>query len=319
MKPAYLPRRTSSRGELLAHVSALYYLDGCTQAVIARRLRLSRQKVCRLLAFAREAGMVRIAVRPPQGVLVTLESELEERFGLREVRIAALQAGDSPDAVRRRIGVTAAADLVRTLRAARAVGIVGGELLASMVDAVAPMSTSDVRVLQAIGWEHTPSARRPLAELVCELARRIAGTAVVLNVPSIVDSGAVKRQLEGDDHIGEALRELGALDALYVDIATGDARAAPASRGQAPAGRIALRHFDHRGRMLGQYVDGHVLGITLEQLGRARHVVALACGPSHAAAISAAMRTGLIHGLITDELTARAIAALPLPIEGSPT
>ena len=152
MKPAYLPRRTSSRGELLAHVSALYYLDGCTQAVIARRLRLSRQKVCRLLAFARKAGMVRIAVRPPHGVLVTLESELEERFGLREVRIAALQAGDSPDAVRRRIGVTAAADLVRTLRAARAVGIVGGELLASMIDAVAPMSTSDVRVLQAIGW-----------------------------------------------------------------------------------------------------------------------------------------------------------------------
>ena len=141
----------------------------------------------------------------------------------------------------------------------------------------------------------------------------------MLNVPSIVDSGAVKGQLEADEHIGDALRELGALDAVYVDIATGDVRSASGTGGQTAVGRIALRHFDHGGRMLGPDVDGHVVGITLEQLRRARHVVALACGPSHAAAISAALRSGLIHGLITDELTARAIAALPSPTERSAT
>ena len=305
------------RAELLAHVSALYYLDGCTQAVIANRLQLSRQKVCRLLGFAREAGMVRIDVRPPQGVLMTLESELEERFGLREVRVAALTDGRSPEWVRERIGVTAAADFVRTLRAEHVVGLVGAELLASMIDAVAPMSTSGVRVIQAVGWEQTASEQRPLADLVRELAHRIEGCAVVLTVPSIVESGEVKRQLEADRHIGDALRELDALDTLYVEIATGDACAAAVSKRPTAAGHIALRHFDDGGRMLGPVVDGHVVGITLQQLRDARHVVALAHGPAQAAAIMAALRTGLIHALITDELTARGIAALPSPPEGS--
>jgi deoxyribonucleoside regulator len=316
MEPFYSPRRTRSRAELLAHVSALYYLDGCTQAVIANRLRLSRQKVCRLLGFAREAGMVRIDVRPPQGVLMTLESELEERFGLREVRVAALTDAESPASMREWIGVTAAADFVRTLRAEHAVGVVGAELLAAMIDAVAPMSTFGVRVIQAVGWEYTPSGQRSLADLVRELAHRIEGCAVVLTVPSIVDSSAVKRQLEADQHIGDALRELDALDTLYVEIATRDACAASRSGRPNSAGHIALRHFDDGGRMLGPVVDGHVVGITLQQLRAARHVVALAHGPAQAAAISAALRTGLIHALITDELTARAIAALPSPREG---
>ena len=306
-----------SRAELLAHVSALYYLDNCTQAAIANRLQLSRQKVCRLLGFAREAGMVRIVVRPPKGVLVTLESELEERFAVREVRVVTLAPGDSPDSVRRRIGVTAAADFARTLRAGHLVGLVGGELLASMIDAVAPMSTSGVRLLQAVGWAHTQSEQRPIAELVHELARRVEGTAVVLTVPSIVDSEAVKRQLEADEHIGEALRALGSLDTLYVEIGNGDACGASVTGRPTPVGHIALRHFDDTGRMLGPVVDGQVVGISLQQLRRANHVVALAHGPAHAVAISAAMRTGLIHGLITDEITARAIAALPSPCEGN--
>ena len=308
---------TRSRAELLVDVSALYYLDGYTQSAIASRLRLSRQKVCRLLASAREAGVVRIIVRPPQGVLVTLESELEQRFALREVRVVALAADDSPEVAGRRIGATAAADFIRTLRDAHVVGLAGGELLAAMIDAVAPKSTSDVRVLQAVGWEKDMSDRRPLAELVCGLARRIAATAIVLSGPSIVESREVKSKLEADEHIGGVLRELGALDTLYVEVATADPSTASVTGRPAPAGHIALRHFDHGGRMLGPRVDGQVVGISVQQLRRARHVVALAHGPARAAAIAAALRTGLLHALITDELTARAIAELPCPEEHS--
>jgi DNA-binding transcriptional regulator LsrR (DeoR family) len=69
--------------------------------------------------------------------------------------------------------------------------------------------------------------------------------------------------------------------------------------------------------MLGPPVDGHVIGISLRRLRAARHVVALAHGSAQARAISAALRTGVIHELITDELTARALAALPFPCDDS--
>ena len=317
MQLLHSPHHTRSRVELLAHVTALYYLDGCTQAVIANRLQLSRQKVCRLLGFAREAGMVRIDVRPPQGVLMTLESELEERFGLREVRVAALTGSESPRSVRQRIGVTAAADFVRTLRAEQLVGLVGAELLASMIDAVAPMSTSGVRVVQAVGWEHTTSEQRPLADLVRELAHRIEGCAVVLTVPSIVGSSAVKRQLE----VRPAHRR-GAPRARHAGHALRGDRDRRCVRG------IGDRVSDHR------WVTSRFDTSTTAAACSARSWTVTwwespfsNCGARDMLwrsltvqrtrpPIAAALRTGLIHGLITDELTARAIAAVASPSPG---
>ncbi|MFL5619761.1 MAG: sugar-binding transcriptional regulator [Gemmatimonadaceae bacterium] len=296
---------------LLAQVSALYYIDGRTQADIAQRLGLSRVKVSRLLCAAREAGIARIVVNPPRGVLVALESELESRFALREVRIVPTSLDEPPESTRRQLGVAAAADLARSLRAGHTVGLVGADLLATMIDAVAPMDASEVRVVQGVGWEHAQPPQRTLLGLVLDLARRIHGSAVVLPVPSVVDSEEIRRNLESDPQINDALRALDELETLYTEIAPSVPDVALARKAPGSLGHIAHRHFDCRGRMLGTAADGHVVGLTIEQLRRARHVVALAHGPAQAAVIAAAMRTGLVGTLITDELTARAIAALP--------
>jgi deoxyribonucleoside regulator len=295
----------SVRACLLAQVGALYYLDGRTQADIAELLGLSRPKVSRLLCAAREAGIVRIVVNPPPRLPVGLETELET-------------FDESPDLTRRQLGIAAAADLTRSVRPGHTVGLIGTELLASMIDAVDPMVASGVRVVQGIGWEQAPSSpQRTLMDLVLDLARRIQGSAVVLSAPSVVDSDEVRRNLETDPQISDALHALDALDTLYTEVAP----AAPIVRASAapvPMGRIALRHFDCRGRMLGATADGHVVGLTIEQLRRARHVVALAHGEAQAQVIAAAMRTRLVGTLITDERTARAIAALPSSREDTP-
>jgi DNA-binding transcriptional regulator LsrR (DeoR family) len=294
---------------LLAQVSALYYLDGRTQAEIAQRLRLSRAKVSRLLCAAREAGIARIVVSPPRGMLVGLETELEARFALREVRIVPASLDESPESIRRQLGIAAAADLARSVRAGYTVGLAGMELLASMIDAVAPMVGSNVRVVQGVGWEH--DTQRTLMGLVLDLAHRIGASAVVLPAPSVVDSDEARRELETDPQISDALRALDSLETLYTEVASAASDVALMREGSIPMGRIALRHFDRRGRMLGTVADGHVVGLTIDQLQRVRHVVALAHGPAQAGVIAAAMRTGLVGTLITDELTARAIAALP--------
>jgi DNA-binding transcriptional regulator LsrR (DeoR family) len=102
------------------------------------------------------------------------------------------------------------------------------------------------------------------------------------------------------------------LDSLYVEIRSDVAEATSLAGAPAepPVGSVALRHFDRAGRFLGAAVDGHVVGITVEQMRQAAHVVALAHGPANAHAIAAALRTGLVGTLITDELTACAIDAL---------
>lgn len=309
-----LPHGSEPRtgASLLAQVSTLYYLDGRTQAEIAQRLRLSRPKVCRLLCAARDAGIARIIVSPTHGALLALETELEARFALREVRIVPSSFDEPAASIRCQLGAAAAADLARSVRPGHTVGLAGTDLLASMIDAAAPMTASEVRVVQGVGWEQTaPSSKRTLMDLVLDLAHRIEGSAVVLPAPFVVESHEDRRKLEADPQIGDALQALDALDTLYTEIAP----VAPDVDYQhiqpAPMGRIALRHFDLRGHMLGESADGHVVGISIEQLHRARHVVALAHGPAQAPVIAAAMRTRLVGTLITDECTARAIVALP--------
>lgn len=303
-----------NRAKLLAQVGGLYYLDQLTQADIARRLSVSRRKVSELLGAARSAGIVRIVVTPPRDVFSILETEIEARFGLREVRVVPVASGRSPERVRRQLGVAAAGDFVRSLRSGHAVGLVGGTLLASMIDAVAPMAMSGVRVVQGLGCQNATSPQPALMELVSELARRVGGQALAWPAPSVVASETIRQGLEADPHISAALRTLGTLDRLYVELTplvSNLAKTPLAHRSSIPVGHIALRHFDNGGRLLGSSADGHVVGITVDQIRHTGHVVALAHGPEKARAIAAALRTQLVTCLITDERTARAVAALP--------
>jgi deoxyribonucleoside regulator len=308
---ARAPGQVSGRA-LLAQVSALYYLDGRTQDDIAQRLRLSRAKVSRLLHAAREAGLVRIFVRPPPGTFLSIETELEARFGVREVRIVPSSCDEPLEETRRKLGAAAAADLVRSAKSGQTVGLVGQELLASMVDAATLRVAADVRVVQGLGWEHGSSPQRTLADLVLDLARRIQGTAVVLPAPSVVDSEQVRRSIEVDPQISDVLHTLDALDTLYTEIAPPASGVVDASNQPTPLGRIAFRHFDCRGQLLGAAVDGHIVGLTIDQLRRARHVVALAHDPAQAHVIAAALRTRLVGTLVTDHRTACAVAAIPM-------
>src|SRR5688572_18055833 len=147
--------------------------------------------------------------------------ELEARFGLREIRVVPMASGASSEWARRQLGVAAAQDFARRLKSGHSVGVVGGALLASLVDSVAPVVMSEVRVVQALGWGNASTSERTLMRLVIELARRIAGEAVVLPAPSVVASETVRQGFAADPHIGDALRTLGTLDSLYVELTFG--------------------------------------------------------------------------------------------------
>ena len=59
----------------------LYYLQDLTMDGIARQLRTSRSTVSRLLAFARDEGLVQIQIHSPVDSAVALETAIAGRFG----------------------------------------------------------------------------------------------------------------------------------------------------------------------------------------------------------------------------------------------
>ena len=68
---------------LVYEAARLYYLEDATQAEIARRIGTSRPTVSRLLAAARDSGIVEVRVRDPeQGAAADLERQLVATLGL---------------------------------------------------------------------------------------------------------------------------------------------------------------------------------------------------------------------------------------------
>jgi DNA-binding transcriptional regulator LsrR (DeoR family) len=306
---------------LLSKVSTLYYDRDQTQQEIAERLRLSRPMVSRLLQEAREQGIVQITIAPPRGLHIELETLLEDRFGLQTVQVVPTEAGRGTEHLRRRIGAAAAAYLARTLRPRETIGMSWGATLSAMVQAMAPLPSTGVRVVQTLGGVGPPDAEAYAAQLVRRLAQLLGAGAVLLPAPGIVATPAVRDVLRDDPHVRAALRELDSLDTVFVGLgalATNPvlndghslARGTRAELLKAGAvGDIALRFFDAQGTPVRTSLDERILGITTAQLRKVPRVVAVAGGPEKADAIFAGLAAGIVNVLITDQTTAEALAA----------
>src|SRR5678815_2759162 len=174
---AAMPRpRSAPDLYLLSKVSTLYYLRDQTQQEIAERLRLSRPAVSRLLRDAQNHGIVQITISPPRGLLIDLESRLEERYGLEVVRVVAMEPGTSVDLQRRQIGAAAAAYLARTVHPGDTIGLAWGTTLSAMVQSMAHLATEGVHVVQTLGGIGPPAAEAYAAELVRRLAQLLGAT-----------------------------------------------------------------------------------------------------------------------------------------------
>lgn len=302
---------------LLVKVSRFYYEDGLNQDAIKDRLGLSRSKVSRLMAQAREAGIVQISVISPEQLYLDLEKRLEERFGLQEALVVEAQAGDSQDAVSRAVGSGAAAFLTRALEPDSTVGFAWGSTLRSMALALSPQRFPDVQLVQIIGGLGQPEAEVHATELCRSVSRSLGCRLTLLPVPGIVADQRTRRALLSDVHVQRAMDALQHLDLAFVGVGAPTLDSVTMRDGsiitraelddllaKGAVGDIALRYFDRDGRAIASEIDERIIGITLEQLKRGPKVVAVSGGPQKVPAIQAALRGGLIDVLVTDSVTA---------------
>jgi DNA-binding transcriptional regulator LsrR (DeoR family) len=152
---------SADRERLLVKVSRFYYEHELTQSQISERLRLSRQKVQRLLKEAHQAGIVQITIRPVIGAFPELERKLEDRFGLQESVV--IETTDFYDqfVVAREVGVGAADYLRRVVQSQDSLVISWGGSLLGLVNALSGGSRradlDGIRVIQGLGGLGDPN------------------------------------------------------------------------------------------------------------------------------------------------------------------
>ena len=311
-------RPDPEKTRLLVKVARLYYDEDLSQDVISSRLGLSRSKVSRLMAEARETGVVQIKVVEPEALFVDAESRLEERFGLQEALVVESQPGDSQAQVSRAVGNAAAGYLTRAISSRSTIGMCWGDTLRHMVSNLTPQRHPNAQVVQIIGGIGQPDAEVHATELCRSMARTLSCRLTLLPVPGIVADQRTREALLSDVHVQRAVEAFDDLDIAFVGIGAPTRDSVTMRDGsiitraeldgllrRGAVGDIALRYYDSSGVCIESDINDRIIGMTLEQLKHVPRIVGVSGGPQKVAAIAAALRGELVNVLVTDSVTAQ--------------
>jgi deoxyribonucleoside regulator len=305
--------------DMMRLVADLYYVRELRQPVIAQLTGFSVSKVSRLLSAAREAGVVRIWVEPQSEERPALAGELGERFGL-EVEITPGRELD-PAAAARLCGVAAADFVVRNLPETGAIGVAAGYTVGAMASALPPMERPGLTIVPVVGGWDAQHQFLDGNQLTRRMAERLGATPLFLHAPAVLDTPAMKDALLRDSAISATTARWGALEMAVVGVGGGPEshpgyrtvldRLGDSSRRElasmAVVGDVAGHFFLPDGRFLEDDWSRRIIAIPLSELRRVPRVIAIAAGLSKVDAILGALKTGVIHVLVTDRPTAEAV------------
>jgi len=296
--------------EFVTRMASLHYLEGKTQAEVAVTLGISRQKVQRLLRQARELGIVEINVRNLTTVSLDLEKQLRSTFKLKDAIIAA----SHPAAIERRHSVAraAASYLERHLSDGMVVTVGMGRNTGEIPDFFYPSRSINCTFVSAMGSSpHVGETINP--NNICRrLAANSKGRATYLHAPANVESKQVRDILFAQEAIGPIINQAKKADIAVVGIGTPSEDATLVrmdciSKTEAKqlaesgvAGDLLGTCFDEDGQVIATDMHGRLVGLTLEDLRHIRTVIAVVSEKDKSKAILGALRTGVIHILITE-------------------
>ena len=311
---------------ILVKAARLYYEQDLNQAQIADRLRLSRQKVQRILRQAREEGVVQIAIAPIAGTSVRPGEALEDRFGLAEAIVVETTAYDNQAVVAREVGSAAAEYLLRVVRPNDKIVLSWGNSVLGMVNAL-PFSsgihTHGLAVIQGLGGLGDPTHEIHATQIVTRAARALRGQAILLPAPAVAASRAAQDAYYSDPYVAKILAMARMADLAFVGIGSAGAESimvpefwnimTPATLSglveKGAVGSLNLRYFGAEGRAVRSEFDDSIVGLTTDELRKIFRVVGIAGGAAKLQAIRAALVGMLINVLVTDDATARRLLA----------
>jgi DNA-binding transcriptional regulator LsrR (DeoR family) len=315
---------SADRERLLVKVSRFYYEHELTQSQISERLRLSRQKVQRLLKEAHQAGIVQITIRPVIGAFPELERKLEDRFGLQESVV--IETTDFYDqfVVAREVGVGAADYLRRVVQSQDSLVISWGGSLLGLVNALSGGSRraglDGIRVIQGLGGLGDPNKEVHAADLTRRLAQVFGGEAVLLPTPAVAGTRKARDTYIEDPFVSNVLEQAKSANLAVMGIGAPRLDSILMREGRivteqdletlknnGAVGDINLRFFDENGKLVQSNFDRRVIGLTLDEIKRIERVIGVAGGAAKVSAIRGALAGRLVDVLVTDQITAQQV------------
>ena len=299
----------------------LYFMEGLTQAEVARKLGTTRLRINRILGDARRNGLVGITLNSELASCVALERELIRDFGLSAAVI--IPTPDDEEHVPAMLGRAAAGFVSSHLEnhRIRGFGIGWGRTLREMVRHMRGARYPDLCVNSMMGGL-TRGLEINTFDIVSELARRLNSQCQYLAAPIYAGSPESRDTIMGQDVFRDAFRRIETNELAVLSIGDVTKRSMLVRYGLPEDVSIrALRDAGAVCDIIGQFIDEHgrpidhplnrrAIALPLRDLPHVRTVVFAAGGRHKVHALAAVLRGRFGSVLVSDETTARAAAAI---------
>lgn len=312
-------RTTEERQHILTllQVARAYYEEGCSQAEIASRIGYSRPTVSRLLAEARERGMVRVRIFHTLERVISLEAELRERFNLKLCRVA-----DPEDVANTQASVArCAADMLTEIMTDNVLlSISNGLAVAATVDAMPELELPRARVVQMIGSIGHSDVLLDSVETCRRMSGKLGCGYHGLPVPLVVPSASVAEELRRDEQIGTTLELAARADIALVGVGAVsrgrsgrifddfiDADTEQVLNESTAVGHICGHHFTREGRHIPTPLCRRTISVDPERMRTIPYAVGVAWSAEKVPALVGALKGHFINCLVTDRATALAL------------
>ena len=206
--------------EQLRLAARLYYVDGLAQNEVARFVKVSQAKVSRLLATARERGIVRISVAEYEPRNHALEEQLCKQFGLEAVAVIKILEEATAEDARRAVGHFGAPFVAGLLPPKSVVAIAGGRTIRELVQLLPEDKTRHLVVVQAMGSIDSTIGPEDALELGRMLARRSGGHFQALTTPAFVPDRKTRDALLAMTQIRSVRTQLAQANVAIVGVGT---------------------------------------------------------------------------------------------------
>jgi DNA-binding transcriptional regulator LsrR (DeoR family) len=298
----------------LVKIAHLYYENNQTQQEIADHLGVSRMAVSRALQKARDEGIVDIRVNYEEGYY-EMEEALKDKYRLTDILITPFQQGES---LKHILAQNTAQYLQRILDFGDLIGVGWGSTLSFLPRYTRSFEPMDLTFVPVLGGVGQVSLEMHANQIAFGLAQALGGRSRFLHTPAIADSAQQRAALLSGKSVRAALElakkaktvilGIGApMDPLSTLNDSGYVTEDDLSKIE-QAGAVcdvgACIYLNSASQPCSLDLNDKIIGLSYEDLKEIPTVVAAAGGAAKHSAIQAALRSGLIHILITDEETA---------------
>ena len=304
---------------LTASIARRYYIDGRSKIDIADEFGMSRFKVARLLESALESGLVRIEIRAEGGIDVDLSARFQDRFGLQHA-VVVDTPDDDPESLREHLGREAARLLAEILTPADVLGLAWARAVSAMARELPPLPGTPV--VQLSGALSLPGGPDTSVDLVRDVAGRSGGIAHVFYAPLTVPDAATARALRRQPEVARAFAQLPSVTKAVGGVGLWEAGQSTLYDTSSEEDRRAMRELGVCADISGVFLSAEgepvptelaerMIAISAEEMRSIPEVIVIPYGLRKAPAVRAALRSGLVGGIVTHATLAQAVLDEP--------